>query len=394
MRAPSPAAATPWPVPAAPLVREDVALADIAPSDWDALTKGHPLLSHAFLHALHQTGCATQATGWQPRYLTAWRGKALVGAVPLYAKSHSYGEYVFDWAWADAYRRYGQRYYPKLVAAIPFTPVPGPRVLGAEAIVRRALLDRALAQVSGGRFSSLHLLFLPDDEAALAADAGMIGRTGVQFHWDNPGYRDFDDFLAAFNHEKRKKIRQERRKLAGNGVRFVRKTGRDITASDWSFFFGCYQATYQAHHSTPYLSLPFFEAIGATLPEHLLLVVGERAGRPLCAALDVFTRDTLWGRYWGTAEYVPGLHFEACYYQAMEFCIERGIRCFEGGAQGIHKLARGLLPTTTRSAHAIGEPSFAAAIGEFCQRERVDVAHAMDELESSNPFRQPPSGAS
>ncbi len=392
MRAPVPVSATPLLVPASPLVRDDVALTDIAPRDWNALAEGHPLLSHAFLHALHQSGCATRATGWQPRYLTAWRGSHLAGALPLYAKSHSYGEYVFDWAWADAYRRYGHRYYPKLVAAIPFTPVPGPRLLGADAQVRRALLDRALAQVSEGRVSSLHVLFLPDDEAALAQASGMISRTGVQFHWNNPGYRDFDDFLAAFNHEKRKKIRQERRKLGASGVSFVRKTGRDITASDWSFFFRCYEATYRAHQSTPYLTLPFFERIGETMPEHLLLVVGERAGKPLCAALDVFTRDTLWGRYWGTAEYAPGLHFEACYYQAIEYCIERGIHRFEGGAQGIHKLARGLLPSATRSAHAIGEPSFATAIGEFCERERVDVAHALGELEASSPFRQSAAG--
>jgi predicted N-acyltransferase len=388
MRAPVPLTAKPMPVPASPLVREDVELAAIDARAWDALVTGHPLLSHAFLSALHETGCATAKTGWQPRYVTAWEGNRLVGALPLYAKTHSYGEYVFDWGWADAYRRYGRRYYPKLVAAIPFTPVPGPRLIGESTPVRRTLLSRALSLLADGGYSSLHLLFVTDDEADLCSKAGMIPRSGVQFHWQNTGYRDFDGFLAELNHDKRKKIRQERRKLEASGVRFVRKTGDAIGADDWAFFFRCYQSTYRAHHSTPYLSLSFFERIGAAMPEQLLLVIGERDGTPICAALDVFTPSTLWGRYWGATETQPGLHFEACYYQAIEFCIERGIERFEGGAQGIHKLARGLLPTTTHSAHAISDPAFASAIAQYCERERVDVGHSLDELSSSNPFRR------
>jgi predicted N-acyltransferase len=216
----------------------------------------------------------------------------------------------------------------------------------------------------------------------------MIVRHGVQFHWENPGYRDFADFLAAFSHDKRKKVKQERRKLAEAGLTFVRRVGRDITAADWAFFYRCYESTYRAHHSTPYLSPDFFERIGATIPEHLLLVLGHRNGRPLCAALDVFDGTTLWGRYWGTKDYVPALHFETCYYQAIEFCIERRITHFEGGAQGIHKLARGFLPVTTCSAHAIADPEFARAIADFCARERTDVAHAVGELEEASPFRR------
>ena len=387
MRAPVPFQPPALPVPSSPVVRDDVRLEAIAPQVWDALAPGQPLLSHAFLSALHETGCASRDTGWQPRYVTAWSNGVLAGALPLYAKTHSYGEYVFDWGWADAYRRHGRRYYPKLVAAIPFTPVPGPRVLAADALTRRTLLDAALAQVKSGRYSSLHVLFTDDALPAEGKAAGMILRQGMQFHWTNDGYADFAAFLAALAHDKRKKIRQERRKLHDTGVTFRRKTGSEITARDWSLFFRCYEGTYQAHHSTPYLSRAFFDRIGQVLPENLLLVVGERNGVPICTALDVYTESTLWGRYWGTLEYVPGLHFEACYYQAIDFCIERGIARFEGGAQGTHKLARGLLPVTTHSLHAIGDAAFAAAIADYCAREQVDVAHAVDELDESTPFK-------
>ena len=387
MHAPVPYSRSRPPVAVSPLIRDDVPLSAIEPAQWDRLAGHAPLLSHAYFSALHETRCASEETGWQPRFLTAWERGTLIGAMPLYAKSHSYGEYVFDWGWADAYRRYGRRYYPKLVAAIPFTPVPGARLLAPDALTRRALLERALGELRHG-YSSLHVLFVDETQAREGAAAGMLARDGVQFHWRNDGYRDFADFLAAFNHDKRKKVRQERRRLAEAGVTFVRKTGAEITAPDRAFFFDCYERTYRAHHSTPYLSLDFFEQIGATLADHLLLVLGYRDGRRLCAALDVFDGATLWGRYWGTREYVPGLHFETCYYQAIEFCIERGIGCFEGGAQGVHKLARGLLPVATRSLHAIADRSFAAAIADYCARERVDVAHSIDELDSGNPFRR------
>jgi hypothetical protein len=215
-------------------------------------------------------------------------------------------------------------------------------------------------------------------------------RTGVQFRWTNASYGSFEDFLASFSHDKRKKVKQDRRRVADAGVNFVRKTGAEITPADWAHFFRCYEGTYRAHRSTPYLTLDFFERIGAALPAHLLMVIGSRDARPLCAALDVYTTDTLWGRYWGALDYVPGLHFEACYYQAIEFAIERGIARFEGGAQGVHKLARGLTPVVTRSAHVIAEPAFAAAIADYCERERVDIAHTVDELERSAPFRAAP----
>jgi len=362
-------------------------LAAVAPAAWDALVGDRPLLSHAFLHALHETGCAAPETGWTPRYLTAWRGETLVGAMPLYFKAHSYGEYVFDWSWADAYRRHGRRYYPKLLCAVPFTPATGPRLIAAEPALRRELLSAALALLQDQRLSSLHVLFPQNEEASLCAAAGMHLRESVQFHWTNPGYRDFADFLSTMNHDKRKRINQERRKLAATGVVFRRLPGREIGERDWAFFFRCYTTTYRRHHSTPYLSLDFFERLGATLPDQLLLVVGERAGRPVCSALDIFSRDTLWGRYWGATDFVPGLHFEACYYQAIEFCIERRIGAFEGGAQGVHKLARGLLPVTTRSAHAIADPDFARAIERFAADERSEVAQTVEELEAASPFK-------
>jgi predicted N-acyltransferase len=362
-------------------------LAAIPAPAWDALVGDRPLLSHAFLHALHETGCAAPETGWIPRYQTVWRDDVLVGAMPLYVKQHSYGEYVFDWSWADAYRRHGRRYYPKLLCAVPFTPATGPRLIAADAAIRRQLLAGALALLVEEQLSSLHILFPMPDEAAACAAAGMLLRDSVQFHWTNPGYGTFADFLATMNHAKRKRIRQERRKLTASGVSFRRRLGREIDHRDWTFFFRCYTTTYRRHHSTPYLSLAFFERIGATLPDNVLLVLGERGGKPVCAALDVFSRDTLWGRYWGALEFIPGLHFEACYYQAIEFCIERRIAQFEGGAQGVHKLARGLLPVTTRSAHAIADPDFARAIARFAADERVEVAHAVEELESASPFK-------
>jgi predicted N-acyltransferase len=362
-------------------------LGAIAPSAWDGLVGDRPLLSHAFLHALHETGCAAPETGWTPRYITAWRGPALVGAMPLYLKAHSYGEYVFDWSWADAYRRHGRRYYPKLLCAVPFTPATGPRLIAADPGLRVELLTSALSLLHELGLSSLHVLFPLNEEASLCAAAGMHLRESVQFHWTNPGYRDFADFLSTMNHAKRKRINQERRKLAASGVSFRRVLGREIGERDWSFFFRCYTATYRRHHSTPYLSLDFFERLGATLPGNVVLVVGERGGRSVCSALDIFSSDTLWGRYWGATEFIPGLHFEACYYQAIEFCIERRIAAFEGGAQGVHKLARGLLPVTTRSAHAIADPDFARAIARFAADERSEVAQTVEELEEASPFK-------
>jgi predicted N-acyltransferase len=361
-------------------------LSGVDRAQWNALADGHPFLRHEFFHALHETGCASERTGWLPQFVTLWQDGKLAGAMPLYLKSHSYGEYVFDWAWADAYQRHGLAYYPKLLSAVPFSPIQGPRLLAEGEDSRRRVLGAALALADGA--SSLHILFPPELEAAQMAQAGMLIRRGVQFHWNNPGYASFNDFLAALAHDKRKKIRQERRKVSGAGIAFRRLTGGDIGAAEWTFFYRCYRHTYRAHGSSPYLSLEFFERLGAVMPENLLLAIAERDGAPVGASLCVHDRTTLYGRYWGALDYVPCLHFEACYYQPIEFCIERGIGVFEGGAQGEHKLARGFLPVATHSAHWLARPEFSDAVERFLARETDGIARYIDELNEHAPFRR------
>jgi predicted N-acyltransferase len=360
-------------------------LAEVPIDEWNALAGGNPLLRHEFFSALHETGCASERAGWAPRFITLWETGRLRGALPLYLKSHSYGEYVFDWAWADAYERSGLAYYPKLLCAVPFSPVSGARLLAADRAARDRLVAAAL-ELAGG-VSSLHVLFPPETEARELAHAGLMLRRGVQFHWSNAGYASFEEFLATLTHDKRKKIRQERRRVREAGVSLVRRTGHEITLEDWKFFVRCYHLTYRAHHSTPYLNLAFFTRLGETLPDHVLLIMAEREGRPIAAALDIFSDEALYGRYWGAVEHVPCLHFEACYYQGLEFCIERGIRAFEGGAQGEHKLARGFLPTPTWSAHWLRHPQFADAVEKFLARESKGVARYLDELADHSPFR-------
>jgi predicted N-acyltransferase len=361
-------------------------LATVPAAQWNALAGEQPFLRHEFLTALHETGCASARTGWEPRFLTLWEGDRLAGALPLYVKSHSYGEYVFDWAWADAYERNGLAYYPKFLAAVPFSPVTGPRLLAREAAARARLIAAALELARG--VSSLHVLFPAAEEAHELQRAGLMLRRGVQFHWSNPGYRDFDEFLATLTHDKRKKIKQERRKVREAGVSFARKVGRDITEEDWRFFTRCYTRTYRAHMSSPYLNLAFFTRLGRELPDNVLLVLAERDGRPIAAALDLFTPAALYGRYWGAVEQLPALHFEACYYQGLEFCIERGIGAFEGGAQGEHKLARGFMPRETWSAHWLRHPQFADAVERFLAREAAGVGRYIDELREHAPFRR------
>ncbi len=367
-------------------------LAAIDRAAWDALVHGEsagPFLRYDFLHALEASGSVGGDSGWQQHLLVLVKGDALVAAAPLYAKEHSYGEYVFDWAWAEAYQRYGMRYYPKGLVAVPFTPVGGARLLACDASARSALAAALLQHAQAQRWSSLHVLFARDHEIDLLAARGLITRQGVQFHWHNrpEGYASFDDFLAALTQPKRKKIRAERRKVHEAGVTLVRKVGREITDADWAHFHRCYCATYAAHWSTPYLNLDFFRRIGATLPEHLMLVVAEQHGRRIAASLGVFDTERLYGRYWGTLQPADCLHFEACYYQMIEFAIERGLAVFEGGAQGAHKLARGLDPVATRSAHWIADPQMRAAIARFVERESDGVEHTIEELNEHRAFR-------
>lgn len=362
-------------------------LAGVPAGQWDSLIDDHPALRHAFLHALHETGCATPETGWTPRYLLLWREGQLAAAMPLYLKSHSYGEYVFDWAWADAYHRHRLEYYPKLLCAIPFTPVTGPRLLARNAPDRIQLLRAALSLAQKEQRSSLHILFPDEPEAQEIADQGLMLRRTVQFHWVNQGYADFDEFLAAMNHEKRKKIRQERRKLRELGIRFEHLRGDQASARDWAFFYDCYRRTYLQHGGSPYLTRTFFPRIAHTMPNQVLLMIGYLDGAPLCASLHLVGGGCLYGRYWGTQRFVPGLHFEACYYQAIDYCIAHGVETFEGGAQGEHKLARGLEPVATFSTHWLAHPAFAHAVEDFLARESKGVEAYLDELSERAPFK-------
>ncbi len=359
----------------------------VDPSRWDALAGGNPTLAHAFLDSLHASGCAAPASGWAPRYLTSWEGPRLEGAVPLYAKAHSYGEYVFDWAWADAHERHGLEYYPKLLAAVPFTPATGARLLADDPAVRAELAAALLAMARDSGVSSLHVLFPRDEDAEALRSQGLMERSGVQFHWRNPGYASFDDFLAAFSHDKRKKVRQERKRVVLAGVALRRATGHEATTADWDFFTACYRRTYRAHRSTPYLTRGFFAMLAERMPGNVLLVIAERDGQPIAAALDLFGPHALYGRYWGSTEHVPGLHFEACYYQAIEFCIERKIPLFEGGAQGEHKHARGFMPEATKSFHWLAHPAFERAIDDYLEREGAQISAYVDELNERSPFK-------
>ena len=376
-----------------PLIKILDSIGSIAPQEWNALTAKHPLLRHEFLHALHECGCAAEAAGWTPQYLTLWEAEHFLGAMPLYVKTNSYGEYVFDWAWADAYNRHGLDYYPKLLSAIPFTPCTGTRLLARDGEGRKSLVQAALGLAGEAKVSSLHVLFPTGAEAQLLQAAGMMLRRSVQFHWRNQGYADFDAFLATMSHDKRKKIKQERRKVRDAGITFRHVEGRDITAELWRFWNKCYSHTYRAHHSTPYLNLRFFERIGNTMPENLLLVVGSMQGDDVCASLCIHNGETLYGRYWGAIGYSPGLHFETCYYQPLEFCIARGIQLFEGGAQGEHKLARGFLPVETVSAHWLKHPQFSGAVENFLQREEAGIHRYVNELSDHSPFKTVAAGA-
>jgi predicted N-acyltransferase len=354
-----------------------------------------PFMRHEYLHALHQSCSAVDSTGWAPHFFTVHRGNALVAACALYLKSHSYGEYVFDWAWADAYQRHGLRYYPKLLCAVPFTPVPGARLLALDDGGRDLLVRAITALAEDARLSSAHVLFIDDADRGAFERAGWMLREGVQFHWtQRPALpmRSFDDLLASLQREKRKKIQQERRRVAEAGVTFTSHMGKDIDASLWDFFHHCYTLTYRAHHSTPYLTADFFARMAASMPQNWLLFVGRREGRPVAVSLIAIDpqRRTAWGRYWGCTEYIPCLHFEACYYQPLAWCLDNGYERFEGGAQGEHKMARGLLPVRTASAHWLRDDRFASAVADFLGREGAGVAAYVDELRERNPFKATP----
>ncbi len=370
---------------------------------WDGLLARHldasPFMRHAYLAALERSASACPATGWKPVCISLEQGGVLVGACMLYEKDHSYGEYVFDWAWANAYQQHGLAYYPKATVAVPFTPVPGARLLARDAAARQALLAALIGYSQDREMSSMHLLFVSPQDAQACADSGLMLRHTVQFHWTNatPGFVDFDAFLASLSQDKRKKIRQERRKVADAGVQFRWIQGRDIGDADWDFFYRCYERTYLEHGNAPYLSRAFFAAMQRDMPENWLLFVAERAGRPIASSLiglssahaDTSQPRIAYGRYWGALERVDCLHFEACYYQPLQWCIEQGYARFEGGAQGEHKMARALLPVKTSSAHWLAHPAFADAVARFLEREGQGVHEYIDNLQQRSPFKSP-----
>ena len=436
---------------------------------WNALLalQSHPtpFMRHEYLASLHESESAVPQTGWTPRFMTLWEGDLLVAACPLYLKSHSYGEYVFDWAWASAYEQHGVPYYPKAVVAVPFTPVPGTRLMARDAAARQWLVQALCQWCEDEGISSLHVLFASDDDVLTGAREGLMLRHTVQFHWKNvaptlgtdvssvppegalaalgrPGggsgaaptlgtggfllptesvlaaveshcdsgsaaagtlaYRDFDDFLAHLTQEKRKKFRQERRRVAEAGVTFRWALGADITADDWNFFYRCYERTYLEHGNPPYLTRAFFQQMADRMPEHWLMFIAEREGRPIASSLIAISAQpssargqyhskyagcTAYGRYWGALERVDCLHFEACYYQPLAWCIAHGVQRFEGGAQGEHKMARALLPVPATSMHWLANPAFADAVDRFLAREVAGVEQYLDHLQARSPFR-------
>ena len=442
---------------------------DVDANAWNALLalQSHPtpFMRHEYLAALHESESAVPHTGWTPRFMTLWEGDLLVAACPLYLKSHSYGEYVFDWAWASAYEQHGVPYYPKAVVAVPFTPVPGTRLMARDAAARQWLVQALCQWCEDEGISSLHVLFASDDDVLTGAREGLMLRHTVQFHWKNvaptlgtdvsslppegalaalgrPGrgssaaptlgtggfllptesvlaaveshcdsgsaaagtlaYRDFDDFLAHLTQEKRKKFRQERRRVAEAGVTFRWALGADITADAWNFFYRCYERTYLEHGNPPYLTRAFFQQMADRMPEHWLLFIAEREGRPIASSLIAISAQpssargqyhskyagcTAYGRYWGALERVDCLHFEACYYQPLAWCIAHGVQRFEGGAQGEHKMARALLPVPATSMHWLAHPAFADAVDRFLAREGAGVEQYLDHLQARSPFR-------
>jgi len=374
-------------------------IADVPAAAWDACANPNsqdfpynPFVSHAFLSALEASGSATARTGWQPQHLIAEIAGTVVGVVPCYLKSHSRGEYVFDAGWAEAYERAGGSYYPKLQVSVPFTPATGRRLLvapGANADLIREALGKGLIELARMReASSAHVTFAPKNEWELLGSLGYLKRNDQQFHWMNAGYGTFEDFLTALAARKRKAIRRERSGALEGGIEVIWLTGRDLTEEAWDAFFTFYMETGSRKWGRPYLTRTFYSLIGETMADKVLLVMARRAGRYIAGAINFIGGDTLFGRHWGATEHHPFLHFELCYYQAIEYAITHGLQRVEAGAQGEHKLARGYLPQTIYSAHFIANAGLRRAIAEYLARERAYVAAASEELAAAAPFRK------
>ena len=404
------------------VIREHISPLEVNAAAWNALLaqQSHPspFLRHEYLAAMHITGCASPETGWTPRFITLWLAidgvDTLCGASALYLKDHSYGEFVFDHAWANAYQQHGLPYYPKALIAPPFTPVPGSRLLAQDAQSRQMLLKAVIEWCEKENLSSLHLLFCSDEDVETCKKESLMLRHTVQFHWTNTQnpYADFDAFLATMAQDKRKKIRAERRKVADAGVTFRWALGADISDADWDFFYRCYERTYWEHGNAPYLSRDFFKQMQTTMPENWLLFTAELEGKPIATSLvavqaintpatainspknehfevnsNKSNEKIAYGRYWGALERVDCLHFEACYYQPIEWCINHGYQRFEGGAQGEHKMARALLPIKATSAHWLGHPAFSDAVQRFLDREGQGIENYMEDLGRRSPLK-------
>ena len=363
-------------------------LAEIDRSAWDALHDGrNPFVAHAFLSGLETTGCLREEWGWTPLHVALWDGDALVAAAPGYLKANSHGEFVFDHAWAHAYARHGQDYYPKWLGAVPYSPVTGPRLLARSDEDRKRLLEAIAGFATQAGLSSAHVNFHEQGEDAAFGDDWLL-REDVQYHWRNDaGWSSFDDFLAAMDHRHRKNIRQERRKVRDAGIAFRLVRGDEASEGDLAAMHGFYLRTFADYGNSPALTLDFLRHLARAMPRQLVIVLGERDGEPVSGALCLRGGGTLYGRYWGASEQVPGLHFETCYYQGIDYCLREGLSRFEPGAQGEHKLARGFLPTIVRSRHRIADPRFTAALRDWCRDERRGVREYAVTLASHSPFK-------
>lgn len=367
------------------------AIAALPREAWNALVgDDHPFLRHEFLDALEASGAVSPGTGWTPRHLAVWRGDALVGVLPSYDKDHSYGEYVFDWGWADAWERAGGNYYPKALSAIPFTPAPGPRLALAPGEDRQTIMRRLADSWETRDILSWHLLFADDDEVDdwQAARPNLIERKGVQFQWQDAGFGDFDGFLAAMTSRRRKEIRRERRIVADQGLSLQRLEGDAIDDEALEHFYRCYQVTYMERGRQGYLNYAFFQRLRDTLPEALVLIQARLQGKPVAAALCLQGRHTLYGRYWGSEVMADCLHFEACYYQGIEHCLDKGLSHFDPGTQGEHKLTRGFAPRLLRSLHYIADPRLHDAVARFCREEGTQVEAYRQHAEALLPFKR------
>jgi predicted N-acyltransferase len=382
----------------APSIRVIDSLANVAAAEWNALDLGgNPLVSHEFLLALEQTECASDATGWHPRHLLLTdEHNKLIGALPLYLKSHSWGEFVFDWSWASAYSRFGRDYYPKLVSTIPFTPASGPRLLtrkdaaAEQRAIRSALIDGLLQLTQSLGLSSAHILFASADEQSFLAERGFITRRDCQFHWHNNSFRSFDEFIATFRADKRKKALRERRRVAEQGIRFITLRGQDMTAEQWRMAMRLSAATFHSHGNEHYLNVDFFQTLSNTLSDAVMVKFALLADQPVATAIFYQSNDTLYGRYWGAAAEYHSLHFETCYYQGIDYCIEHGLNHFEPGTQGEHKIARGFQPTQTGSAHWIADPQLERAIRAHADQECLAVDRYMAAVNEQLPFHREP----